>query len=1141
MINHRIAPFAATAGWLLLAFSLSSGQQKYLPEVQSQLNSARKSTGPLETTLMDINNITGWISGSGLQHGGAGDWNGTFPKGTAGFIWTEGIVWGGKVNDGLPKTLRVGGNWFGTGCTAGQVLPNGTREPDNAETVRPYRVRRDWETADLRDDAANYNNKQLSQVTDADVEQIRAQYKIDWNNWPWQKGAPYEDRNGDGIYEPDIDIPGFRGSDQTVWTVYNDLDAIKTLASFQSDPIGLEVQETSWAYERTDPLGNVIFKKVRIIYKGTASTPANATIDSMYIVQFADPDDGFFQDDFVGCDTTLSLGFVYNSKTTDPTYFNRFGLPPPAGGFDFLQGPIVPGSPTDSALFDLTYRKGKKNLPMTAFTFFSGNGGRVDPAPGGPGTPTGTWYNLMSGFEPRPEYPARVPIRDHLGNVTKFELTGDPVKGTGDLDGKPTAANAQRFLAGDRRFVMSSGSFTLARGDTQEVVVALVAGLGADYLSSVSVMKYNDRFAQNAYDNLFDLPKMVAPVASVAELDREIILNWGEDLERVKQIEGLEPGGYKFEGYNVYQLPNATATLEDKQTKKIRTFDLVNDLTVIVDEALDEQTAVIITKPAQVGSNSGIQRFLKITKDEIRNAPLVNGQEYHFAVSAYGYNGSSTVAFHSLESPLTRIHPVPQSPKPGVRLHSVFGDTLMVTHSAGKSAGQIWAVVVDPGKVTGDKYSIAFRDTLSGTLVWDLKNVTKSLVVASSSNQGAVITGNPNDAFNYPIIDGLQVSVLGPPSGMNPGGEGEGWAVPKGTRRITWADGDGLGFEGFQTTIGWNAPNNYFFSTGKAVPASDCKNVVLRWAQASAKTTAPTTNGFNRYGGWDENDPGPDENFSYAYRYLRNAAAANPGRPEFAPYIVNQTAGYAYQDYKRSVPLSAWNVEANPPVRLAVGFLENNVAAGLVDGKYYPPTNGAGQSNGLSGPREWLFIFNTPYTGGTPDTTLQKDILNNPLPVMWWCTFNRRADNQWNEPSGSNEFLIIANHPNTVNDLFEFSAPAPGTLSKDLARSDIEKINVFPNPYFGFNSRETSRLNKYVTFNHLPPKAIIRIFNLGGVLLKVIEKDDAGQFMRWDLRNQNNLPVASGIYVVHIEMPDLGMTKILKLALVQEEQVLPVY
>ncbi|TAK61881.1 MAG: T9SS type A sorting domain-containing protein, partial [Bacteroidetes bacterium] len=107
-------------------------------------------------------------------------------------------------------------------------------------------------------------------------------------------------------------------------------------------------------------------------------------------------------------------------------------------------------------------------------------------------------------------------------------------------------------------------------------------------------------------------------------------------------------------------------------------------------------------------------------------------------------------------------------------------------------------------------------------------------------------------------------------------------------------------------------------------------------------------------------------------------------------------------------------------------------------------------------------------------------------------------------------------------------------------RVEIEKVNVFPNPYYGVNRAETNNSERFVTFNHLPYQAIIRIFNLAGVMVKTIQKNDETQFTAWNLNNENNLPVASGLYIAQIEMRDsqgspLG-TKELKLMIVQGER-----
>ena len=100
---------------------------------------------------------------------------------------------------------------------------------------------------------------------------------------------------------------------------------------------------------------------------------------------------------------------------------------------------------------------------------------------------------------------------------------------------------------------------------------------------------------------------------------------------------------------------------------------------------------------------------------------------------------------------------------------------------------------------------------------------------------------------------------------------------------------------------------------------------------------------------------------------------------------------------------------------------------------------------------------------------------------------------------------------------------------------------MFPNPYYAFNPQETSQNAKFVTFNKLPAKATLRIFNLAGQLVRVLEKDDASQFLRWDLRNRDNFPVASGMYIVHVDMPAIGATKVLKIAVIQEQEVPDVF
>jgi hypothetical protein len=121
-------------------------------------------------------------------------------------------------------------------------------------------------------------------------------------------------------------------------------------------------------------------------------------------------------------------------------------------------------------------------------------------------------------------------------------------------------------------------------------------------------------------------------------------------------------------------------------------------------------------------------------------------------------------------------------------------------------------------------------------------------------------------------------------------------------------------------------------------------------------------------------------------------------------------------------------------------------------------------------------------------------------------------------------------------DAFNFTTTAP-SYSTTLAQEQIGQINVFPNPYYAVNTEEINKYQRFVTFTHLPDRATIRIFNLAGVLIRTIEKVDPGQFQRWDLSNESGLPVASGLYLAYIDMPEIG-TKVVKLSVIQERQIL---
>ena len=70
---------------------------------------------------------------------------------------------------------------------------------------------------------------------------------------------------------------------------------------------------------------------------------------------------------------------------------------------------------------------------------------------------------------------------------------------------------------------------------------------------------------------------------------------------------------------------------------------------------------------------------------------------------------------------------------------------------------------------------------------------------------------------------------------------------------------------------------------------------------------------------------------------------------------------------------------------------------------------------------------------------------------------------------------------------------------------------------------------------------MIKFFTIGGTMVRKLEKGDTDQFMKWDLRNSNNLPVASGPYIALIESADMEESKTLKVYVIQRNQVVQYY
>jgi hypothetical protein len=428
--------------------------------------------------------------------------------------------------------------------------------------------------------------------------------------------APFVDVNFDNIYDPVLgDYPDVRG-DQAIWWVMNDVGNLKNPLT---PAIGLELAVQAFAFQTNDPLNNMTFYKQRLSNKGSR------TLQQTFMGQWVDPDLGWFNDDYVGCDVSRGLGICYNGDNTDEGV-NGYGQNPPAVGVDFFEGPVADANDSidndrDSypqGVFnpDLVDEPGEKII-MSNFVYYNNDFTAI-------GNPTEAihYYNYLrskihdaansdlkfggNGYQAAgvtaDNYAFMFPagagyLSDPLGwgfgnkytDSSKDPLAGNA--GKGDGNGRPpfpwsetrtTQAGGAQNQPADRRFLQSAGPFTLRPGAVNNITIGVVwasAGSGGPQ-GSLNLLLYADDLAQALFDGDFQIPDgPPAPIVTASELDKQVVLaiqprevctpNNGcyntetYALEDTRLPADIPDRIYRFEGYLVYQLLNSTVTASE--------------------------------------------------------------------------------------------------------------------------------------------------------------------------------------------------------------------------------------------------------------------------------------------------------------------------------------------------------------------------------------------------------------------------------------------------------------------------------------------------------------------------------------------------------------------------------------------------
>lgn len=667
---------------LIIAASAVAMQANARPNVDTKLNPANKS-GQLKTTAgtckpaeanidLDINNIRARLMTGGDMWWDIGTAEARYevPKGSkknslfAGSVWIGGLDPQGQLKVAA-QTYRQDGNdyWPGPLDAQGNVSESECSDWDrfwkiNKSDILKFKELSDKSYGTLNGDPAyqaivewpakgnpyaigsTSNNLNLASAT--------------------RDYAPFEDVNNDGKYDfTQGDYPKILG-DQFIWWVFNDKGNTKQQS--QTEGIGIEVQASAFAYSTKDFLNDATFYNFRLVNR------SNLTLDSTYIATWTDADLGYYADDYIGCDTSRGLGILYNGKSVDGNgQVNSYGSKIPMVGVDFFKGPMKPVKVNGLDTFI--------ELGMEAFTYYNNDGTII----GNPDNGVQI-YNYMTGSirnGQRFSYDfngPNVPSKAYgTGPSTRFVFIADPEDKSGWSE--CTCNNP----VGDRRFIHSSGPFKLQSGVVNDIVIGAVwvADAGGCPNTSFKKIKVADDAAQALFDNDFKtIEGPEAPRLVVRELDRKLVFYIMNDpaSNNYKELYGYDTAQkyrvpsskavntknpdslYKFEGYRVFQLKNATVTpaqifdenglVNSDVAIEVFQCDIKNGVTKIInydkDIAISDTTYKAI--PKVNGLDSGIKHSFVITNDQFAKRDekrLVNYRNYYYVAIAYAYNDFS--------------------------------------------------------------------------------------------------------------------------------------------------------------------------------------------------------------------------------------------------------------------------------------------------------------------------------------------------------------------------------------------------------------------------------------------------------------------------------------------------------------------
>ena len=103
--------------------------------------------------------------------------------------------------------------------------------------------------------------------------------------------------------------------------------------------------------------------------------------------------------------------------------------------------------------------------------------------------------------------------------------------------------------------------------------------------------------------------------------------------------------------------------------------------------------------------------------------------------------------------------------------------------------------------------------------------------------------------------------------------------------------------------------------------------------------------------------------------------------------------------------------------------------------------------------------------------------------------------------------------------IYHFSTKGISTEYKNAEKlvSDLDEIRAVPNPYYAYSAYENNAMDTRIKITNLPKTCTITIYDVSGVKIRQLTKDDPVTAIEWDLKNFAGVPISGGLYYIHVE------------------------